>query len=79
LFDNVTLIVAAAVVEASRSAVTVASTVADAVSPALRIDVAVVATLSSAAAAVTVIVRVCAVAPRSVPLPPIAAGVTRTT
>jgi len=73
--------VAAAVVEDVRSEVTVTSAVAEAVSPELMIEVAVTATRSSAGAAVTVIVTVCAAADWSEPaveLAPIV-GVKRTT
>ena len=72
------IVAAATVVEAVRAAVTTTSAVADEVSPALRIDVAFVATVEIAALAVTVIVNVCAVA-LSEPPPATTAGVSLTT
>jgi hypothetical protein len=60
-------------------AVTIASTVPDSTIPAVMIDVADVITVSRAAAAVTVIVNVCATAPCSAPDRPIVAGVSFTT
>jgi putative effector of murein hydrolase len=59
--------------------VTIASAVPDSVTPAVMIEVADVITVSRAAAAVTVIVNVCAVAPCSAPEVPIVAGVSLTT
>jgi len=75
-----TLIVAEAFGEATSAfePVTVTSAVAVFVSPALMIEVAEAATVSSDAAVVTVIVTVCAVA-LSAPPPPVTAGVTLTT
>ena len=79
-FFGETLMIALIVVFASVFSAVTATSVADYVSAAVvRTEVAVVATLSNDAAVVTVIVSVWADEPTRAPLPPIVAGVNRTT